>query len=128
MGPTRKPRYIDGVTMGADINGSALFIPSHKLLSFQAKWTGTAPVGPFVFQVSEDGLDPTKKETPLPSGIIGWTSLTLPSDWAAFFPGGASDAGEFVMPFVDMPSTWIRMLYDRTSGTGTLRVSVTMKD
>ena len=113
----KMPRYIDAVTMGADVVGSAINVMGLRDFSFQAAWTGT-PTGVWRVQVSNDG--PADQTGLTPSGNLGWTDLTLTSAMIAAYPAGA--AGDFLFEFRDMAVNFVRFWYDRTSSTGSLKV------
>lgn len=117
-----KPRYIDGVSMGADAVGGWINIRGVSDVSFQAVWTGDA-VGPFVVEVSNDGNANIKGEAP--SLNLGATALTLTAAQQAAFPAGSGS--NFLFEFRQMAVSWIRFWFDRSSGTGTLKVGMTGK-
>jgi len=121
-----KPRYIDGVSTGASIVGSALNIKGCSMVGFQLKWTGT-PTGVWVVEVSYDGglLTGQQQGKDSPSLNIGWTPLTLTSAQIATYPAGSS--GNTELTFLYQTANWIRLSYTRTSGTGTLKVAATGK-
>ena len=117
MQSVKLPRYIDGVSTGATITGGWINVMGCRNISFQAKWTGTT-LGVIGVDVSNDG--PADNTGLTPSGNIGATALTLTSAMTAAAPAGS--ASNFLYEFRDMSVNWIRLVYTRTSGTGTLKV------
>lgn len=122
-----KPRYLDGVSMGADAVGDWLNIRGISKVSFQIVWTTSAgsPIGVWRVQVSNDGPAGGQPSGSTPSGNLGPTDLTLTTAQIASYPAGS--AGDTVLEFVDMSENWIRFWYDRTSGTGTINVGASGK-
>lgn len=107
--------------MSSSITSTATDLQSVSKISYQYSWTGTLPVGTIGVQVSNDCTVLTT------GGITGgtWTTLILdvngiPVD--AIPLSGASGNG-----FIDLTDTSafaIRLIYTRTSGTGTLTATI----
>lgn len=95
-------------SMGASFNSTTIPLTQVGFLSIQAVWTGS-PVGNFSLQVSDDqGTDPQG------SGVVNWTTYTGSSSAA----GGAD--GDLTYEVTVTGEKWIRLIYTRTSGTGTV--------
>lgn len=89
-------------------------------IAYQMVWTG-APVGTFAFQVSQD-YEPGKGPNSEPANPGNW--ITLPVT-PAIIASGSPD-----IAFVDlnqMGASYCRVVYTKTSGTGTLNIFVTAK-
>lgn len=87
-------------------------------VGIQLHWTGT-PVGTFAFQVSLD-----HKKDPNGNVLVAGNWVSLPMSPAIAAAGGADDA------YVDLnqlSAQYIRVVYTRTSGSGTLDVYVGAK-
>lgn len=78
-------------------------------------WAGTLPIGEIFVDVSND-------DVLLDSQIINWSSLDFGS--ANSITGSTGDA---ILNINQVPFTWIRVRYVRTSGTGTMFIDVTTK-
>src|SRR6478735_419181 len=98
------------------ITGDWVKLSVHRMISFQAKWTGT-PVGTFSFEVTND----TNPASP----VLGITVLTPPSKFLNGNPNGS--AADFVFEFPSASWKWIRIKYTNISSTGTLTVGVEAK-
>jgi hypothetical protein len=80
----------------------------------------SAPVGAFSVEVTQDGFD--DRTNPAPNGHLEPIPLSLPEDWADFYPGAAADDGKFKMSLNQLDDKWIRLVYEPVSGGGKLRV------
>lgn len=104
--------FINAVSMGASFNSNPVACPHAGIGSIQLRWTGT-PVGNFTIQVSNDlgtQVDGDAAGTPV---ITNWTTLSGSSQAA----GGAS--GDYLYNFDAIGWLWTRVVYTRTSSTGT---------
>lgn len=104
-------------SMGASITGPATIIQRLPGISYDIEWTGN-PVGTFEVQVSNT-------YTQAPDGTVinagNWNTLPSSSFTGTYpVPAGVADHG-----FLDVVGTEayaVRLVYTRTSGTGTLTV------
>lgn len=111
------------VITNGDMSGSltsvVTIIQKLSMVSYSVSWAGTAPVGVITVQVSNDysqNADGSVKN----SGT--WNTLVLSDDTPV---SGATGVG-----FIDIDQTAafaIRLVYTRTSGTGTLQATVNAK-
>jgi hypothetical protein len=98
---------INAESMGASVTSAPVYVEHLPLVLLQAVWTGT-PVGNFTVQYSADvGTD---------SAGTGVTNWTTDSD-STIAAGGA--AGDLAYD-IETSAKWVRLVYTRTSGTGTL--------
>lgn len=97
---------VSAESMGASITTEASNILHTDRVGYQIAWTGT-PTGAFTVEISNDGST--------------WVELTLSTAIAA--AGSADEA------FIDAETAakFIRLVYTRSSGTGTLNVHITAK-
>lgn len=85
--------------------------------TIQAIWTGV-PVGNFTIQVSNDIVAVNPVSTGDPAiNVVNWTTYTGSSTAA----GGAP--GDFAWIAQNAGYQWVRLLYTRTSGTGTVNAT-----
>lgn len=105
--------------MSGSLTSKVTIIQKLSMISYDISWSGTAPVGVITVQVSnsyaqnEDGTVKTAGS---------WTTLTLSSTTNV---SGATGNG-----FIDVDATAgyaIRLVYTRTSGSGSLNVIVNGK-
>lgn len=94
-------------SMSADITSIATCIKNMDSAGYQINWTGDA-IGPLILQVSLDGE----------------TFSDLPN-FAIISPNGA-DGGTYV-DLTQVSAFWVRLFFDRTSGTGTMAALVAGK-
>lgn len=95
--------------MSADITTSATSVLNLDKASIHIAWSGTAPVGIVIVQARNGENDP-------------WYALDMGGTIAI---SGASGSHQLV--FNELPFTDIRLMYDRTSGSGALNATLTMK-
>jgi hypothetical protein len=67
---------------------------------------GTDPVGSVKVQVSNDNVTPPQ----LPTNAVDLGSATV----------AVSAAGQFLIPRLELSYGWLRVVYTKTSGTGTI--------
>lgn len=101
-------KIVNAGSMGADITSSAILIDQLYGFSVQSVYTGT-PVGDLIFQVSND-------DVPLASQVVNWNNIATAVSISA--------AGSNLQNFIGTNYKWLRVFYDRTSGTGTLTVTL----
>lgn len=98
--------FIVAGSMAADYTSEGIDISLVKNVSIQLNFAGSTPTGNFYVQVS---LDNTV-----------YTALDLvDSAGAAWVPAAAGDA-TIIINLSDIPYSYLKVFYDRTSGTGTL--------
>lgn len=102
-------RALGGSGVAGNLGATSAFGPSPvqgRRFSVQASWTGT-PTGTFTLETSFDGKV--------------W--LTVPGAAAEFTANGqgqpAGAAGSAVWTWYNVPGSQLRIVYTRTSGTGT---------
>lgn len=119
------PTYAVATSLGASFNGPWVDMEGLYGIGWQVKWTGAAgsAVGAFGFDITCD-QDPSRP-------ALGATRLTLV---AAMLVAGAAPNSNDSNFFFDFTSgvaggfrpnaKWMRLVYTRTSGTGTVDVGV----
>jgi hypothetical protein len=111
--------------MGANITSDPTVMQSLTLASYSVSWTGTLVVGAFSVQASNDfSIDPEGRV----QNAGTWNTLTLNyggSPVTSIPVSGGSGTG-----FIDLDPTAayaIRLVYTRTSGTGTMTATIVGK-
>ena len=110
---------IDAVSMGASITSEVTIIQKLSLVSYAIEWTGTSPIGAMSVQVSNDYTqngDGTVRD----AGT--WNTLDLSS--------ATNVSGNTGNGFIDIYASGayaIRLVYTRSSGTGTMRAIISGK-
>ena len=96
---------ISNESMGADITSRAQALPHIFGYCVQAVWTGS-PVGTMTLEASNDG--------------VIWSTVDGSTE-------AISGAGDGIYHVTDVFYAYVRLKYTRTSGTGTLNVSINLK-
>lgn len=105
--------------MTSSIISAVTLLPTLSMVSYDVSWTGTAPVGVVTVEVSNT-YKQSADGTVTNSG--NWTTLVLSSPTPV---SGSTGNG-----FIDVDATAgyaIRLVYTRTSGTGTFNAVVNGK-
>lgn len=104
--------------MSASITSSVIEVKEQDNIGFQASWTGT-PVGGVSLQVSMDFARDLNGNVTNPGT---WTTITIgPLVTAAGTPDNA------YIELNQISTPYVRMVYTRISGTGTMTANVTGK-
>ena len=102
----------------ATLTSSVVEIRNQDNVGIQLSWTGT-PVGTFAVQISINHAQDASGNVTVAGD---WVTLTLsPSIAAAGTPDSA------IIDLNQMSASYIRVVYTRTSGTGTLNAYITAK-
>lgn len=101
---------VNGYTLGASFNSDAVLLEFEDNPDIQVVWTGT-PTGVLTVQIS---LDPTN---------LGWQSIVFTP--AADQPAGSSGTNYYSIN--QTGAAYIRLIYVRTSGTGTIKAKIAAK-
>lgn len=101
---------INAQSMAGNISSSAVNINETMLGGIQAIWTGTAPVGTLTVQVSN-------AQPP--------TSDTDYTDFGSLAVSGNSGSDAFNLELLGF--AYVRLVYTRTSGTGTMTATCNRK-
>jgi hypothetical protein len=102
--------YIDAGDMSANITGDPINLASHLGIAFQCNYTGS-PDGYLKIQASCDLTQDA-------SSVLNWTDI---SDILL------STSGTKIFNCRNIYYKWIRVVYEATSGSGTLAVNYTVK-
>lgn len=86
-------------------------------IGIQIQWTSANAVGVFTIECSDN-------YNPITNTTGTWVALTFSPALTA----PASNNGEFLVNVNQCPHAWIRIVYTRTSGTGTLNAWVHAKE
>ena len=94
-------------SMGASITSALQNLEQMMMAGIQANWSGTSPVGTLSLQISNDNTT--------------WT------DYSGSSTSVSGNTGNFMWNLWATPYQYIRVIYTRASGTGTLNVTVNGK-
>ncbi len=117
-------RVITNGSMAANITSNPTILLNLSMLTYQAVWTGSTPVGTIAVQGSEDyALNP--------DGTVGnagtWTTLTLSYNGTSVTSVPVSgNTGSGIIE-VTTAIYALRLVYTAGSGTGTLNVTMNAK-
>jgi len=103
----RRFTNIDAVSTAASITGDSFSIQDSDNVGLDLRWTGTT-AGTIAVQVSNDNST--------------FTALTLSA-----VPTPAGSADNYLVNINQAPFQYMRIVFTRTSGTGTLTAIVSMK-
>lgn len=106
-------------SMGASTNSIGIDLNQILNCSIQAVWTGT-PTGTLKIQVSNDNVPYGTSSNPS-ANVVNWTDYTGSSQSLS------GSAGNFVWNMLDSGYRWIRLVYTRSSGTGTINAAIVGK-
>lgn len=100
--------------LSADATSQATNVQFSDNIGIQLVWTGSSPSGEVLIQSSND-YDPIKN-----TGT--WTNLDFGVPILI-----TGNSGNHIININLVPFAWIRLFYDRTSGTGTMTSTLVMK-
>lgn len=113
-----KTHLITAASMGASVTSAAFPCQFQDNIGIQLDWTGT-PTGTFTVQTSVDHAQDAQGNI----SVAGhWITLTLSTAITA--AGSADDA---YIDLNQLSAPWVRVVYTRSSGTGTLDCFVAAK-
>lgn len=111
-------KIIDAVSMAASVTSSIAPIQEQDNIGVQLHWTGS-PVGAFTIEVSMDHKQDSQGNVQVAGN---WISLTLDPTITA--SGSGDDA---YIDLNQLSAPYVRVVYTRTSGTGSLTAYITGK-
>lgn len=106
-------------SMAGNITSAVTIVQKLSMISYDVSWVGTTPVGVMSVQVSNtysQNADGTVRNAG------NWTTLTLSTP--------ATVSGNTGNGFIDVDATGafaMRLVYTRTSGTGTMNATISAK-
>lgn len=107
----KKYAIISGASMGANVTSAVTNIEHLDNIGIQFNFSGT-PTGTFQVQVSADYAQDMNGNV---QNAGNWVPLALPSN-----PVASGSAGVVYIDMTQLSAPWIRAVYTKTSGTGTL--------
>lgn len=117
----RRLRMVEDGNLAADITSKPINISRMKGAMIQITTAGGgSPTGDFEVQASldyEPNMDGSEK-----TGTGTWVPLTLSSS-----PALAGADADLIIDIIETQAPWIRLFYDRTSGTGTMQAYLSAK-
>jgi hypothetical protein len=99
-------QFIVGGSMGADYTSEGVDVSLVDDVSIQLNFAGTAPTGNFYVQASLDN--------------VVYTALELVDEEGAPWVPAAAGDGTILINLSPIPFPYLKVFFDRTSGTGTL--------
>lgn len=111
-------KIVTNGSMGGSITSAVQEIKEQDNIGLQLTWSGS-PVGTFDVQVSIDHMQDAQGNV---TNAGNWVSLPLSPTIAA-----AGSADSAIIDLNQQSPTYLRVVYTRVSGTGTLNVYVTGK-
>lgn len=124
---TFRPKSVitNGDMSAATITSDPTILQSLSLVSYAVSWSGTAPVGTLAVQVSDDySLDSTGTV----SNAGTWNTVTL--NIAGVPTSSIAITGNTGKGYIEVGPTAayaVRLLYTKTSGTGTFQATINAK-
>ncbi len=113
---TNNDSIVSAGDMSASINSDSTYLDQVVLASIQAVWSG-APVGTIKVQLSNDvGADLNGN-----GSVSNWTDVS----GSSVSTGGS--ANSYIWELPNIGARWVRLVYTRVSGTGTLNARRTIK-
>jgi hypothetical protein len=98
-------------SLGANITSNPVNIKNQDNVGVQLHWTGT-PVGTFGVQISSNHI-----QDPVGNVLFEGNWVTLPLSPAITAVGSGDDA---YIDLNQMSAQWVKVIYTRTSGTGSV--------
>lgn len=118
----RPYRVIDGGNMAGDITGSETNVQFLDYVLLQVEWSGTSPVG--VLNVEFLKLEAERNTA---TGVDLWQKVDFGGAIGTDIPISGSPAShQVILNEIAFPK--IRCFYDRTSGSGTLNITLVGKE
>src|SRR5574343_69406 len=111
----------DSAKVSADLSLSASFISEITNVKYldniglQVSWAGTSPVGQLYVDISSDNVN-------IDTEIVNWTELDFGSPATV-----SGNTGSGLININQVPFTWMRVRYTRSSGTGTMNINISAK-
>ena len=113
-----KFQTITAASMGAGVTSAVTNIEYMDNIGIQLGFTGT-PTGTFAVQVSADYAQDQFGNV---SNAGNWVALTLSPS-----PAASGSGDNIYIDLNQLSAPWVRVVYTRTSGTGTLNAFLTSK-
>jgi len=110
----RQGKVIDAASMAASITSAPTQIAFLDNIYYQVEWSGTSPVGSMSVEVS------SSYDQRLGTG--SWDAVVLPVT-----PSIAANTGSISIDLNQLGAPWVRLVYTRTSGTGTMTAYISAK-
>lgn len=110
---------LNSVSMGANITSGAVEVKNQDNIGVQLHWTTSDGVGTFSVQISSDHFEDTEGNI-----VVAGNWVTLPLSPAITAASANDDA---YIDLNQMSAMYMRVIYTRTSGTGTVSAIVVAK-
>lgn len=113
-----RKQIVTNGSLGADLVSIGMPIDQMQFASIQAEWTGGTAAGTLKIQISNDIVTPSTTADP-GANVVNWSDWTGSSTTVA----GAGNFGWNV----ESGYSWVRLVFTRSGGTGTLNAIFTGK-
>lgn len=113
-------KIVNAVSMGGSINSAGVRISQDFAYTIGAYWTGT-PTGTLKLQFSTDNVNTVPSNADPAVNVVNWYDYTGSSQSLT------GSAGNFGFIVTDASYFWVRLVYTRISGTGTLSADINIK-
>ncbi len=122
----RPYEVIDAGSMAGSLTGLATVIQKTSIISYQFVWTGSSPVGTVGVEVSNNySLDPTGNISNAGTWTTYYFLIGAGTYATSIAVSGASGSAIIELPNIGFYA--VRAIYTRSSGTGTLDVTINGK-
>lgn len=112
------------VSLGATVNSNPIPVESIVYMDVSATWTGASADGTLKLQVSND--DPTSGDDLAPT-ITNWYDAISNGSITPSAAVTVSGAGSARWEVKEFGFKWVRLVFTRTSGTGTINARFNAK-
>ncbi len=116
-------KIVTAGSMAADYTSTPFNIQYQDNVAIQVNITTSDAIGPMYIQGSLDYVPSNVNMQNLPPNAGNWVTLTLNPQ-----PAAASANDVFLYDLNQLSFPWIRIFYDRTSGTGTFDAYLSTKE
>ncbi len=123
---SKYPVLVNGNMASASLTSSVTIILDLTQIGYSLSWSGSTPIGTVAVQVSNDYALSSDGRTVTNAGT--WTAMTV--NYAGNPVQSVPVTGNTGTGFIDIGSTGayaIRLVYTKTSGTGTLQAIINAK-
>lgn len=110
---------VSAQSMGASFNSIGVDVNQLNLMAIQAVWTGATAAGSVKVQVSNDNVRLGTGSNPA-ANVVNWTDYTGSSSTVA-------GPGDVLYNMTFSGYRWARIVFTRTSGTGTMNATFSGK-
>jgi hypothetical protein len=105
--------------MSGNITSAASVVRSYDMVTYFIEWSGSAPVGSLSFEyVQKESINPALEH---------WEQIDLGPAVGSYIPI-SGNSGSHTIIFSIVPFVKLRAVYTRSSGTGSLDITIVAKE